>query len=350
MANEILIYGASGYTGRLIAKTFKQSGLQPLLAGRDASKVRDAAASLDLPHVRFDLDDKPALEAALSSVPAVLHCAGPFSRTSRAMVDACLRTGTHYLDITGELNVLEECAVRSQEAIAAGIMLLPGSGFDVVPSDCLAVHLAGRMPDAVSLRLSISFPGVLSRGTVATAIEQVSQIARVRRDGKIVTLPVPPRGHADFGSGTRRTIGLAWGDVSTAFHSTHIPNIDVEFELTPQIAQLASLPGPVRRFLGSGLGQWLLRAYAGTVRARPDDKGSPQQRCVLLGEVRNRSGEVRRSRLKTPGAYWLTAQTTLLIAKRVQTGNAPIGFQTAASAYGSGLILEVPGTALENLE
>ena len=350
MASEILIYGANGFTGRLIAKTFKKSGLRPLLAGRDATKIGDVAASLDLPHVSFDLDDRPALDAALSRVVAVLHCAGPFSRTSRAMVDACLRAGTHYLDITGELDVMEECAARSQEAIAAGIMLLPGSGFDVVPSDCLAVHLAGRMPDAVSLRLSISFPGVPSHGTMATGIEQVSQISRVRRAGKIVTLSVPPRGHADFGSGTRRTIGIAWGDVSTAFHSTHIPNIDVEFELTPQIAQLAGLPSPVRQFLGSGLGQSLLRAYAGTVRATPDDKGSPEQACVLLGEVKNRSGEVRRSRLNTPGAYWLTAQTTLLIARRVQAGNAPIGFQTAASAYGSGLILEVPGTAMENLD
>src|SRR5690349_12154019 len=178
-------------------------------------------------------------------------------------------------------------------------MLLPGAGFDVVPSDCLAVHLAGRMPDAVSLRISISFPGVPSRGTMATGIEQVAQISRVRRDGKIVTLAVPPRGQADFGSGTRRTIGIAWGDVSTAFHSTHIPNIGVEFEVTPQIAQLAALPDPLRRFLGTRVGQSLLRAYAGTVRATPDDEGSPEQTCILLGEVKNRSGDVRRSRLKT---------------------------------------------------
>lgn len=171
----------------------------------------------------------------------------------------------------------------------------------------------------------------------------------MRRDGKIVTLQLPPKGFADFGPGKTRTITVTWGDVSTAYYSTRIPNIDVEFELTPQVAQLADLPPALRPVLGSAIGKALLRTYARTMRAAPDEQGSRDKECVIIGEVRNLTGDVRRARLRTPGAYWLTAQTALLIAKRLQTGNAPVGFQTAASAYGSGLILEVPGTVLEDL-
>lgn len=152
---ELLLYGANGYTGRLIARTFKQRGLRPLLAGRNATKVKEVARELDLPYQIFSLDDRGAVDAALSSSAGVLHCAGPFAQTSRAMVEACLRAGKHYLDITGEVDVLEACAARHAEAVAAGIMLLPGCGFDVVPTDCMAVYLAAQMTDAASLRLSV---------------------------------------------------------------------------------------------------------------------------------------------------------------------------------------------------
>ena len=265
------------------------------------------------------------------------------------MVDACVRTRTHYLDITGEIDVFEACAGRSNEAAAAGIMLLPGCGFDVVPSDCLAVHVASRLPDAVGLRLSISLPGAASPGTMATGARQVARISRARRNGKIVDLLAPTKGTADFGGGIRPTVGISWGDVSTAFYSTHIPDIDVEFEATPQIAQLTSLPRFVRNMLGSTLGQRLLRAYVGSIRQVPDDEGSPGEACVVLGEARSASGAVVRSRLRTKGAYWVTAQTAQLIANKVLLGNAPVGFQTPALAYGEGLILEVAGSTIEDL-
>ena len=349
MRDGILIYGANGYTGRLIAKTFAQADMRPILAGRDGEKVKTIADNLGLPFTVFALEDKPALDAALTGVVGVLHCAGPFAETSKAMVDGCLRTGTHYLDITGEIDVFEDCALRGEAAAAAGIMLLPGCGFDVVPSDCLAVHMKTRLPDAVALRLSISLPGAVSPGTMATGAIQVARISRARRNGTIVDVPAPPRGTADFGKGPRRTVGISWGDVSTAFHSTKIPNIDVAFELTPQISQLTSLPSFLRGLLGSGAGQRLMRAYVRSVTAAPDENGSPDAECVLIGEARNASGVVARSRLQTRGAYWLTAQTTLLIVNKVLAGNAPLGFQTPALAYGKGLVLEVAGSTLTDL-
>lgn len=349
MRDGLLVYGANGYTGRLIAKTFARARLRPTLAGRNGEQVKTVADSLGLPFDVFALEDTRALDAALANVVAVLHCAGPFAQTSKAMVEACLRTRTHYLDITGEIDVFEDCAARSGEAVAAGIMLLPGCGFDVVPSDCLAVHMSRRMPEAVALRLSISLPGAASPGTVATGAIQVARISRARRNGKIVDLPTPPRGTVDFGNGLRQTVGISWGDVSTAFHSTHIPNIDVEFEVTRQIAQMTSLPKFLRNLLGSRPGQSLMRTYVRRIKAAPDENGSPDAECVLLGEARDASGAVVRSRLQTKGAYWLTAQTTLLIAKKVLAGNAPVGFQTPALAYGEGLVMEVDGSSIDDL-
>src|SRR4051812_44120316 len=134
MPADFLLYGSYGYTGRLIATRALEMGLRPLLAGRDAGKVRAHAAELGLEHRAFALDDTAAAHAALGEAPVVLHAAGPFARTAAPMAQACLRTKTHYLDITGELAVFEAMAELGARALDAGVMLLPGAGFDVVPS------------------------------------------------------------------------------------------------------------------------------------------------------------------------------------------------------------------------
>ena len=175
MPHQFLIYGANGYTGRLIARAAVERGLRPTLAGRDANKTKALAADLGLNWISFDLTDGKAMDAALRDLVLVLNCAGPFARTAAPMIEGCIRTSTHYLDVTGEIDVLEQAAQRSDAALKANIMLLPGCGFDVVPSDCLAMHVAARLPDAGALRLSISSPGALSRGTMNTAAAQIAQ-------------------------------------------------------------------------------------------------------------------------------------------------------------------------------
>ncbi|HSY41621.1 MAG TPA: saccharopine dehydrogenase NADP-binding domain-containing protein, partial [Polyangia bacterium] len=142
---SLLIYGANGYTGELCARRAAAEGLPTVLAGRRADVVQALATELGRPHLAFALDRPAAVDAALAGVTAVLNCAGPFSRTAAQLVAACLRAKAHYLDITGELDVLEKMAGRDEEARAAGITLLPGAGFDVVPSDCLAAHLKRRL-------------------------------------------------------------------------------------------------------------------------------------------------------------------------------------------------------------
>ena len=263
MSGKFMIYGATGYTGKLVARTAKALGMRPLLGGRNEARLKSVAGQHGLEFRAFDLDDRPALLAALGEVDAALHIAGPFSQTSKPMLDACIGTGTHYLDITGEIDVFEACAARDEEAQAAGVTVMPGVGFDVVPSDCLAAHMRARLPDAVELTLAISGLGQMSRGTAKTGVESIGKGTRVRRDGRIVSLKAPPRAEFDFGKGMKPAIAIGWGDVATAFHSTHIPHITVYFEASPQLEEMASLGGFKRWIAARGFMQRKLKASCG---------------------------------------------------------------------------------------
>src|SRR3954465_1094021 len=213
-----LIYGANGYTGRLVAELAKQRGQAPVLAGRSADKVRPLAEELGLPWRAFPLE-RPDLR----DVRLVLHCAGPFSATSRPMVDACLAARAHYLDITGEIDVFEAVLDRDGEARRQDVVLLPGTGFDVVPSDCLAALLKQRLPSATKLELAFAPLGKSSPGTLKTSIESLPRGGMVRRGGKLVR--VPPAHEVreiDFADKRRLAMSIPWGDVATAWRSTRI--------------------------------------------------------------------------------------------------------------------------------
>ena len=142
--DKLLIYGATGYTGRLTAGRARAKGLTPVLAGRDAGRVQALAAELGFEGRAFALTDTRALHDALRDMACVLHMAGPFSRTSAPMLEACLEMGVHYVDITGEIQVFEQCAKADSRAKACGIMVLPGAGFEVVAGAALAHHRAGE--------------------------------------------------------------------------------------------------------------------------------------------------------------------------------------------------------------
>jgi short subunit dehydrogenase-like uncharacterized protein len=343
MNGRIMIYGATGYTGKLVAKEAKRQGLNPLLAGRSEAKLKAVAGPLGFEYRAFGLDNIAAMDAALSEVQAVLHIAGPFSKTSKPMLDACLRTKRHYLDITGEIDVLEACAARDAEAKAAGIVVLPGVGFDVVPSDCLAAHMKERMPDATKLTLAIGGLEKMSRGTAKSSMESVGNPVRVRRDGKIVTQWPPDRRSFDFGRGPRPSIAVGWGDVATAYHSTGIPEITVYFEAMPQLEQMAKLGDTMRRLLSSKPMQALLKLSADFLPEGPTDAERAAGFGLLLGEAVNAKGEKAVSRLRTPEGYTLTAMTTLEAAKRILAGNAQPGFQTPSLSFGPDFILGFAG-------
>lgn len=350
MTTNFLLYGANGYTGNLIARLAVERGLKPVLAGRDPEKIGRLANELGLEHRAFALDDTAAMDAALQAVAAVLHCAGPFSHTSAPMAAACLRTKTHYLDITGEVTVFETLAARGREAQAAGVMLLPGVGFDVVPSDCLAAHLKQRLPSATRLALAIQGLGRISHGTATTMVENINRGGLVRRDGKLTPVPTAWKTREiDFGQGLTKATTIPWGDVSTAFHSTGIPNIEVYAALPAATRQMMKFSRPFGRLLGSQPVQRFLKKRIKAQPAGPSDTERVRGKSLVWGEVTDDAGGKAVSRVQGPEGYTLTAWTALAIVARVLAGEAPAGFQTPSRAYGADLILEVEGMTREDL-
>ncbi|MCJ2070411.1 saccharopine dehydrogenase NADP-binding domain-containing protein [Methylobacterium sp. J-030] len=347
--STILIYGATGYTGTLLAEHAIAQGLRPILAGRDPDKLRPLAGRLNLESRAAGLDKPERLRAALAGVAAVIHAAGPFSKTARPMAEACLAAGAHYVDITGEISVLEALAARDAEAKAAGIVLLPAAGFDVVPSDCLAAHTARRLPGATHLRISIGGFGGFGRGTARTMVEGIAWGTRVRRDGRIVELPSPPRASADFGRGPRRTVGLGWGDVSSAWYSTHVPNIDVYFEAFPAMAAAAGLPAGLRKIIAGGTAQRLINRGIDRLPAGPSESARETARSTFLAEAWDSTGRRAASRMETPEGYTLTAWTAVKVARRLASGAVAAGFHTPVTAFGPDFILDFPGVVRTDL-
>jgi short subunit dehydrogenase-like uncharacterized protein len=344
-----LIYGAYGYTGALTARMAKARGERPILAGRSRDEVERLARELGLEWRAFALDDPRAVEAGLQGVVAVLHCAGPFSRTARPMAEACLRTKTHYLDITGETSVFEMLAARDAAAKAAGVMLLPGAGFDVVPSDCLAAHLKRRLPRATRLVLAFLPIGGRSRGTATTMVENIHRGGLVRKGGVLTPVPAGWKVRKiDFGRGPRPAMTIPWGDVATAYHSTGIPDIEV-YIATSSGARLTAwasrLLGPL---LGSGPVQRFLKGRIRAGAPGPTDAERARGRCLLWGEATDDEGGRAVSRMQTPEAYTFTALSSLAIVDKVRAGDAPPGFQTPSKAYGPDFALTIPGVTRQD--
>ena len=347
---SLLIYGAGGYTGALVAQTAVQRGCRPILAGRRAESVAPLAARLGTTTRVFGLDDAKAIDSALAGVTVVLNCAGPFSRTALPLAQACLRARTHYLDITGEISVFEALAARGAEAQAAGVMLLPGAGFDVVPSDCLAAHVAARLPQATQLTLAIEVKSRTSHGTATTMIENIGQGGMVRRGGKLTAVPAAWRTRTvDLGEGPKRAVTLPWGDVSTAYYTTGIPNIEVYF-VAPLRLRLGLL---ATRFAGPLLATPPLQRYLKQrVKARaagPSEGTRQRSEALLWAEARDERGGVAAARLRTPEAYELTHLIAVNLAERALRGEVKPGFATPAGAYGKDLVLQVPGVVRTDL-
>ena len=339
----LLIYGATGYTGGLVAEEARRRGInQVLLGGRSVEKLRAVSTRLGFPFRAFDLS-KPDM----AGVTVVLHCAGPFSATSRPMVDACLAARVHYLDITGEVDVFEAVFARDAEARERGVVLLPGAGFDVVPSDCLAKHLSERLPHASSLELAFSSDGGTSPGTLKTMIEGLAKGGCLRRGGKLV--PAPPASEVreiDFGDRRRTAMSIPWGDLATAWRSTGIPDITVFIAARPSAIRAARLTRYAAPLLGLDAMQAFLKARVERNVAGPSEADRARGKVRLWGRVT--SGRATASAtLQTPEGYTFTADAALACANRVP--EVQPGAWTPAQAFGSGFASTLRGVTMQDV-
>jgi short subunit dehydrogenase-like uncharacterized protein len=341
--DAFLLYGCYGYTGRLLADEARLRGLRPILAGRRRDDVEAMGRALDLPTRVFSLDDPAQVDAGLADCRLVLHAAGPFVKTSSPMVKACLRMGVHYLDVTGELGVFEAIASRDAEAKAAGVTLLPGVGFDVVPSDCLAAYVGSKLPGATHLVIALEMVGGFSQGTALTMLTHIGAGGAIRKNGQIT--PVPSA-HAtreiDFGNGPRGAVTIPWGDISTAWHSTGIPNIEVYLSAPPKMRFGMRMSGLLAPLLASGPVQ---RFVAKRIQAGPPGPTPAQRaagRSLLWAEARDGAGRAFAARLAAPEGYTLTAHSGIRAVEKMLTGGVPVGFQTPSKAFGADFVLSLP--------
>jgi len=347
---RILIYGGTGYTGRLIAEHARNLRRAPVIAGRTAHRVQALAEELAIAGRVAAPDEPQAIDEALGDIDVLINAASPFARTARPLIEACLRTGTHYLDITGELPIFQDAARYDGPARERGIMIMPGVGLGIVASDCLALHVAARVPNAKYLRMAVLRPDSFSRGSVRSALGLSNSHVTIRRNGRLISVPVGRLQRAfDYGDGRRESVAVSWADVFTAYYSTGIRNIEAYFE--------ANLASRVLYQLGAGVADTLRlppveRWLDAVVRALPDGPSAQQrqrERCVIVAEAEDSWRQRSCARLETPDGYSFTAEAATEIATRAARGDFRPGFQTPAGVYGADLVLEFKGTRREEL-
>ncbi|AEM85952.1 saccharopine dehydrogenase family protein [Streptomyces violaceusniger] len=337
---RLLVYGATGYTGKLVAEHAKQSGLDVVVAGRNRERVTALGKELGVESRAFALDDPQILHAALDDITVVLNVAGPFRHTARPLMDASINAGVHYVDTTAEYDVFAAAHSRHTEAQAAGVMLMPGAGWDVVPSDSIATHTATRVTDPVSLRLALKLLSatpeeaqglnLFSRGSIISATEGIGDLGvLVRTDGDIVALPEPKVASFDFGdNGPEEAVSASMGDLITSHFATGIPSIEVYVQ--------AGQPLPIDLDLS----------------ALPDGPTAQERevgRSKVVAEVTGRNGSVARSIIDTPTGYRYTQLSSVEIARRVLAGSFTPGFQSPSSAYGPEIALAIADTQIKDL-
>lgn len=324
-AGRILIYGATGYTGTLIAEQAARIGLKITIGGRDPKRVAALAERLDAPAVVFDATDRAEAARSLEPFDVLLNVAGPFRHTAAPLMRASLDAKTHYLDTTAEFPTFELARSFDAAARQAGVMIMSGVGWDVVPTDSLALYVAQRAEEPVSLTIAIRIAGGFSRGSLASATEIEAVPPMVRRSGLLVPAPSRQRRTFDMGNGTEEYTLASMGDLITGHHSTGLSNIEVYLRTDSGFTELDQpLPGP-------------------TVQERGED------RYRALAEVTERSGRTIRARIDTPNGYTFTQLSSVEVARRAATGTVRPGFQSPAAVYGHELATSIVTTTITDI-
>ena len=342
-----MIYGANGYTGRLIVKEARKRGLQPILAGRNREAIEVMATESGFDSRVFDLDDSLATIEGLKDVSVVLHCAGPFSATSQQMIEACLKTNCHYLDITGEISVFANAHRQSDEARRADIVLIPGVGFDVVPTDCLAAILVNMLPAATSMTLAFKSGGSMSPGTMKTSIEGLAGGGCVRQDGKLKWVPLAWKSRdIPFATGKRFAMTIPWGDVFTAYISTGVPDIEVYMAASPSTVLRMKRFRMMKPLLSMQWVQNMMKRRVERSVTGPAAGERENSRMELWGEVKSADGRSVTASMTTPDGYDVTVTASLGIVERLLENDVEGGFYTPSLLMGAEYAASLPGISV----
>ena len=340
-----MIYGAYGFTGRLLVAEAVDHGHRPILAGRSALKLAPLAEKHGLETLILRLEDPTELTKALRGVDLVFHAAGPFQFTSAPMLQACLEGGVNYVDITGEIPVFQHTFAQHERALQAGVALISGAGFDVIPSDCLAKYVAEKLPAAIELQIGLASSSRPSSGTIKSSIEMMPRGGLRRENGKLVPQPLGEGAKKiHFSHRDLETLPISWGDLETAYRSTGIPNITTYMAYPPRLVKTVRRYGLLVQNLARVK---LLRRAAQRMVERffngPSAEMRRNSRSYLWAMARDAEGNQAQAWLETMEAYQLTAVAGLRCVERL-LAERPAGALTPAQAFGADFILEIEGS------
>jgi short subunit dehydrogenase-like uncharacterized protein len=324
---KLMIYGATGYTGRMAAKHANTAGTPLVLAGRSEATVAKLASELGVEFRVFGLDDNSVIDCGLADISVLLNCAGPFMRTADALLKASIRNGVHYLDTAAELDSYRLAEAIDDEAKAAGVMLMPGGGGSVAMLGSLAGHAVGKVHDARRIRIALHVAGGLSRGSAISATENLTVETLERIDGGLTAATADIQTF-DFGKGAVDCFPVTLPDLITIWRATGVPNIQTFVHVT-----------------GDGFPQ-------GDLSLLPDGPSEEERlanRYQAVVEVTDAEGQVAHSLLDTVNGYAFTAMAAADAGRRILAGEARPGFQTPAGLFGNGFAETIADTTIIDL-
>jgi short subunit dehydrogenase-like uncharacterized protein len=218
-------------------------------------------------------------------------------------------------------------------------------GFDVIPTDCVAATLKAALPDATHLALGFDSRSGFSPGTAKTSLEGLAQGGKVRKDGQIISVPLAYKSrHIDFGDGEKLAITIPWGDVSTAYATTGIPNIEVYIPGSPAMVERLRRANRLKWLIGTGLAQRFMKRYIERTVKGPSAAERDAHPTFVWGEATNLRGDKRTARITTANGYSLTVTGALAVAEHLLANDVPGGACTPAKLIGPDLVTRLPGS------
>lgn len=324
--NKLLIYGAAGYTGTIIAARAKELNIDFEIAGREPYKTRKLAEELAVGYHIFDVDNEYAWEKALDGKQVLINAAGPFKFTAEQAMRACLKAGVHYLDISAELDTYRLAQSLDRETREAGIQLISGAGL-FVSYDALVVHLSKLVAEPEYLKVGFRHYGGFSRGSVLSSKNIADLGILIRRNGEIVSNPDPQSKLFRFGQEEVECLPTPLGGIILSYKSTGIPNIEEFFSLKLPANELPDL----------------------TAESLPDGPTKEERaagRNGISAELTGKDGKVVKAYVDAPSGYDLTPLSVIAVAHRILNGDFKVGYQSPGSAYGEDIINDIPDTYL----
>ncbi|MBL1215373.1 MAG: NAD(P)H-binding protein [Ignavibacteriae bacterium] len=330
-----MIYGANGYSAQLIIDELLKRGVKPILAGRNREAVEEIADKNNCEFRVFDLEDQNLISDNLSGMHTVINCAGPFRYTAPQLISACIISKTNYIDITGEIEAIEYAWRNNDAAIEAGITLLPSAGFDVIPTDCMAKRLSENIENPDSLELAIINNGKISRGTFLTTLEMMKERGKVRVDKEIIDSKIAEY-IIDFKSDRLnfKGVSIPWGDVSSAYYSTGIPNIKVYLAVPKIIFVLRKVLLLLIKLLSVKFIFNLINKIISKVLSGPDKKTRDESSAIIWGRVKNIKGESSTAAFRFIDGYSLTAVGAADCSQLILSGDIKPGAVTPSIMIG----------------